>query len=247
MKLKDRVAIVTGGGSGIGEATALRFVDEGAKVAIADVVMEGANKVAEVAKEKGGEVLVHQANICKKEEVDGMVAATLDQFGKVDILINNAGINKDAMTKKMTEEQWDQVLDVNLKGTFLCSQSAARPMMEQNYGRIINTASIGALGNMGQANYTASKAGVMGLTKTLALELARYNITVNCISPGATKTPMLATMPEDIAERFIKKIPLRRFAEPEELANAHLFLASEEAGYITGQVIFVDGGISVGF
>jgi NAD(P)-dependent dehydrogenase (short-subunit alcohol dehydrogenase family) len=247
MRLKDRVAIVTGGGSGIGESTVLRFVEEGAKVAIVDVVMEGANRVAEAVKEKGGEALVHQANIVKKDEVDGMVAATLDQFGRVDILINNAGINKDAMTKKMTEEQWDQVLDVNLKGTFLCSQSAARPMMEQKYGRIINTASIGALGNIGQANYTASKAGVMGLTKTLALELARYGITVNCISPGATKTPMLAKMPEEIAEMFMKKIPLRRFAEPEELANAHLFLASEEAAYVTGQIIFVDGGISLGF
>lgn len=247
MRLEDRVAIVTGGGSGIGESTVLRFVDEGAKVAIVDVVPEGANKVAEAVKEKGGEALVSIANICKKEDVDKMVASTLDHFGKVDILINNAGINRDSIAKKMTEEQWDKVMDVNLKGTFLCSQAAAVPMMEQNYGRIVNTASIGALGNIGQANYAASKAGVMGLTKTLALELARYNITVNCVSPGATKTPMTATMPPEFAEKLTKKIPLRRFAEADELANAHLFLASEESSYITGQTIFVDGGISVGF
>ncbi len=247
MRLKDRVAIVTGGGSGIGESTVLRFVDEGAKVAIVDVVPEGANRVAETVKEKGGEALVAIANICKKADVDKMIASTLDDFGKVDILINNAGINRDSIAKKMTEEQWDQVMDVNLKGTFLCSQAAAVPMMEQNYGRIVNTASIGALGNIGQANYAASKAGVMGLTKTLALELARYNITVNCVSPGATKTPMTAAMPPEFAEKLTKKIPLRRFAEPDELANAHLFLASEESSYITGQIIFVDGGISVGF
>lgn len=247
MRLKDRVAIVTGGGSGIGESTVLRFVDEGAKVTIVDIVPEGANRVAEAVKEKGGEAQVSIANICKKADVDEMVAATLERFGKVDILINNAGINRDSITKKMTEEQWDQVMDVNLKGTFLCSQAAAVPMMEQNYGRIVNTASIGALGNIGQANYAASKAGVMGLTKTLALELARYNITVNCVSPGATKTPMTAAMPPEFAEKLTKKIPLRRFAEPNELANAHLFLASEESSYITGQIIFVDGGISVGF
>ncbi len=247
MRLKDRVAIVTGGGSGIGESTVLRFVDEGAKVTIVDIVPEGANRVAEAVKEKGGEAQVSIANICKKADVDEMVAATLERFGKVDILINNAGINRDSIAKKMTEEQWDQVMDVNLKGTFLCSQAAAVPMMEQNYGRIVNTASIGALGNIGQANYAASKAGVMGLTKTLALELARFNITVNCVSPGATKTPMTAAMPPEFAEKLTKKIPLRRFAEPNELANAHLFLASEESSYITGQIIFVDGGISVGF
>lgn len=247
MRLEDKVAIVTGGGSGIGEATVLRFVEEGAKVAIVDVVLEGANKVADAAKEKGGEVLVHQTDIAKKDDVDKMVAATLDQFGKVDILINNAGINRDAIAKKMTEEQWDKVMDVNLKGTFLCSQAASVPMMEQNYGRIVNTASIGALGNVGQSNYAASKCGVMGLTKTLALELARYNITVNCVSPGATKTPMTAKMPPEFAEKLTKKIPLRRFAEASELANAHLFLASDESSYITGQIVFVDGGISVGF
>lgn len=247
MRLKDRVAIVTGGGSGIGEATVLRFCQEGAKVVINDIVLEGANRVASIAKERGWEVLVHQANICRREEVKRMVSATLDSFGKLDILINNAGINRDAIARKMTEEQWDEVMDVNLKGTFLCAQAASLPMIQQEYGRIVNTASIGALGNVGQANYAASKSGVMGLTRTLALELARYNITVNCVSPGATKTPMTARMPEDFAEKLTKKIPLRRFAEASEIANAHLFLASEESSYITGQVLFVDGGISVGF
>ena len=247
MRLKDRVAIVTGGGSGIGEATVMRFCEEGAKVVVNDVVLEGAERVASAAKEQGWEALVNQGNIGKKEDVDELIAATLDNFGKVDVLINNAGINRDSIVKKMTEKQWDQVIDVNLKGTFLTAQAASVPMMEQKYGRIVNTASIGALGNIGQANYAASKAGVMGLTKTLALEFARYNITVNCVSPGATKTPMTAKMPPEFAEKLTKKIPLRRFAESSEVANAHLFLASEESSYITGQIVFVDGGISVGF
>ena len=146
----------------------------------------------------------------------------------------------------MSEEQWDKVIDINLKGTFLCAQAALGPMIEQNSGRIINTASIGALGNIGQANYSASKAGVIGLTKTLALEGARYNITVNCVSPGATNTAMTAKIPPEIAQKVKEKIPLGRFAEPKEIAAIHLFLAGEESSYITGQAIFVDGGISVG-
>ncbi len=186
------------------------------------------------------------ADVCKKSDVENMIKQTLKQFGRLDILVNNAGINKDSFAKKMSEEQWDKVIDINLKGTFLCAQAALGPMMEQKSGRIINTASIGALGNIGQANYSASKAGVIGLTKTLALEGARYNINVNCVSPGATNTPMTANMPPEIVQIVKKKIPLGRFAEPRDIANVHLFLASEESSYITGQVIFVDGGISVG-
>jgi 3-oxoacyl-(acyl-carrier-protein) reductase len=246
MRLKNKVALITGGGSGIGEATAMRFAEEGAKVVINDVDMENANKVAEKIKANGGEVLVLKADVSDKSEVEGMIEQVQEHFGRLDVLVNNAGINRDAFVKKMTEEQWDMVININLKGTFLCSQAVLKVMGEQKSGRIINTSSIGALGNPGQANYAASKCGVIGLTKTLALEFARYNINVNCVAPGATKTPMTASMPEDIAEMFKKKIPLRRFAESNEIANMHVFLASDEASYITGQVIFVDGGLSVG-
>ncbi|UCE37094.1 MAG: beta-ketoacyl-ACP reductase [Thermoplasmata archaeon] len=246
MKLKDKVALITGAGSGIGEATALRFAEEGAKVVINDVVEENANSVAEKINSKGKEAIVLLADISSKEEVDRMFHEIMDIFEKLDILVNNAGINKDAFAKKMTEEQWDAVININLKGTFLCCQAAMKIMGEQKYGRIINTSSIGALGNMGQANYAASKCGVIGLTKTLALECARYNINVNCVAPGATKTPMTIKMPKEIFDMITDKIPLNRWAEPKEIANMHVFLASDEASYITGQVIFVDGGISVG-
>ena len=246
MKLKNKVALITGGGSGIGEATVLRFAEEGAKVVINDLNADNANSVAEKLKAKGCDVLVCIADVCKKSDVEDMIKKTLKKFGRLDILVNNAGINRDSFAKKMSEEQWDKVIDINLKGTFLCAQAALGPMMEQKSGKIINTASIGALGNIGQANYSASKAGVIGLTKTLALEAARYNINVNSVSPGATNTAMTANMPSEIIQFVKGKIPLGRFAEPKDIANMHLFLASEESDYITGQVIFVDGGISVG-
>ncbi|UCG69366.1 MAG: 3-oxoacyl-[acyl-carrier-protein] reductase [Thermoplasmata archaeon] len=246
MRLKDKVALITGSGSGIGEATAMKFSEEGAKLIINDVNMESANNVAEKIKATGGEVLVLKADISKKDEVEGMIEQIIEHFGRLDILVNNAGVNRDAFVKKMTEEDWDTVITINLKGTFLCAQAAMNAMSKQKYGKIINTSSIGALGNPGQANYASSKCGVIGLTRTLALECARYNINVNCVAPGATKTPMTAQIPKEIAEAITGKIPLKRFAEPEEIANLHLFLASDEASYITGQVIFVDGGISVG-
>jgi NAD(P)-dependent dehydrogenase (short-subunit alcohol dehydrogenase family) len=246
MRLKDRVAIITGAGNGIGEATALKFSEDGAKVVLCDIDEPGGKRVADLIKSNGKEALFVKADVGVKTEVAEVVKQALEKFGKLDILINNAGINRDALAKKMTEEQWDLVMNVNLKGTFLCAQLAIEPMSAQNYGRIVNTASIGVLGNIGQANYAASKCGVIGLTKTLALELARYNITVNCVAPGGTNTPMTAKMPQDIAEKFRQMVPLRRFAEPVEIANAHLFFASDEASYITGQVLFVDGGLSVG-
>jgi 3-oxoacyl-[acyl-carrier protein] reductase len=247
MRLKDKVALITGGGSGIGEATALRFAQEGAKIVINDVNEENANKVAEAIKAKGSEVLICIADVTKKSDVDNMFKQVLERFGRLDVLVNNAGINKDRMAKKMSEEEWDDVISINLKGTFLCAQAALAPMIAQKSGRIINTASIGALGNIGQTNYSASKMGVIGLTKSLALECARYNITVNCIAPGATFTPMFAKLPPEIAQKIKEKVPLDRFGDPSEIANAHLFLASDESSFITGQTIFVDGGMSVGF
>ena len=246
MRLKDRVAIVTGGGAGIGEATSLLFAQEGAKLVVADIDLSGAERVAGLIKEKGGEAVPFKVDVRNVADVTNMVGAAIKNFGGLDILVNNAGVNRDAIAKRMTEEQWDFVLDVNLKGTFLCCQAASVPMMEKKYGRIINTSSIGSLGNIGQANYSASKAGVIGLTKTLALELAKYNILVNCVAPGATKTQMTAGIPPEIAAKFQDGIPLKRFAEPAEIAAMHLFFAGAEASYITGQVIFVDGGISLG-
>lgn len=255
MRLQDKVALITGGGSGIGAATVLRFAEEGARLAIADVNVEAANQVADQVRGMNRPAVVFQVDVTKRADVEAMVRDIVKEYGRLDILINNAGINRDALSvrktkegeiKKMTDEQWDAVLAVNLKGTFLCAQAAAVMMMDQMYGKIVNTSSVGALGNIGQANYAASKAGVWGLTYTLALEYARYNINVNCVAPGATKTQMTAGIPENILAGIVDKIPFRRMAEPRDIANVHLFLASDEAAYITGQVIFVDGGMSVG-
>jgi len=246
MRLKDKVAVVTGGGSGIGKATVRRFAKEGAKVAICDINAEAAKEVAEKCKAAGYDVEAFKLDVSNKQNVDDVFKAVTERFGRLDILVNNAGITQDAFAAKMTEEQWDRVLNVNLKGSFLCCQAAIPIMKEQNYGKIINTSSIGILGNLGQTNYAASKMGIIGLTRTLALELARNNITVNSISPGATKTPMTDKLPEDIAKQFTAKIPFKRFAEPEEIANAHVFFASDESAYITGQMIFVAGGLDLG-
>jgi len=246
MRLQDKIALITGAGSGIGEATARRFAAEGAVVALNDVNTEGATRLARELSDQGTRVLVLEGSVTNKSDVEAMVNKTLEQFKRIDILINNAGINRDALAKKMTEEQWDSVINVNLKGAFLCCQAVFGPMSEQKYGKINNTASIGAYGNIGQANYAASKAGVVGMSWALALEYARYNINVNVVAPGATNTPMTAGMPDKVREMITNSIPLKRMAGPEEIANAHLFLASDEAGYITGQVIFVDGGITIG-
>ena len=246
MRLKDRVALITGAGRGIGAATARRFAAEGAIVVVSDV---DATSIGEVVKEieaAGGRALGIEGSVTDKQAVEAMIDRTLKTFGRLDILVNNAGVNRDALLTKMTDDQWDIVIDVNLKGTFLCCRAAVPAMIEQKRGCITTTASIGVLGNIGQANYAASKCGVIGLTKTLALELARYNIRINCVSPGATETQMTSGIPENIRTALVNKIPLRRFASPEEIANVHLFLVSDEASYITGQVIFVDGGISVG-
>lgn len=247
MRFEGKVALVTGAGGGIGEATARRFASEGAAVVINDVNEESVNKVAKAIEADGGKALPIVGSVTAKAEVDAMVEKTVKELGSLDILVNNAGINRDAMLKKLTEEMFDQVIGVNLKGTFLCAQAAAMAMIAgEKGGRIINTSSIGVMGNLGQTNYAASKAGVIGMTRTLALELARYKITVNAIAPGGTETAMLAGVPEKVREGFISKIPLRRFAQPDEIAAAHAFLASEEGAYITGQTIFVDGGITLG-
>ena len=246
MRLEGRVVLVTGAGSGIGEATARRFAQEGATVVVNDVDIALARPVAAGLQHGGARALSVAGDVTKRADIEAMIHHVVGEFGRLDVLVNNAGINRDAMSHKMTEEQWDLVLTVNLKGTFLCAQAALPRMREHGWGRVINTSSVGSLGNIGQANYAASKAGVIGLTRTLALEYAKYGITVNCVAPGPVMTRMLAGVPEAIREKIVAKVPIGRIARPEEIAGVHAFLASEDAAYITGQVIFVDGGISVG-
>jgi 3-oxoacyl-[acyl-carrier protein] reductase len=254
MGFQDKVALVTGAGSGIGRATALRFAAEGAAVIAVDIDDSGVNETAQQIRETGGNVAVVVANIAERAGAQSAVHAALDNFKRLDILVNNAGITRDALNvrvkdgevKTMSDEQWDAVLNVNLKGSWLVAQAASVPMIQAKAGRIINTSSIAALGNIGQVNYAASKAGVIGLTKTLALELARFNITVNAVAPGAVETRMTAAIPDALRAQLIERIPLKYMAKPEEIAGVHAFLAGEDARYITGQVIFVDGGLSVG-
>jgi len=246
MRLEGKVALVTGAGNGIGEATARRFAREGAIVVANDVDMEQARSVVTDLQRAGARALAVAGDVTKRADVETLMHHVVAEFGRVDVLINNAGINRDAMSHKMTEEQWDQVLSVNLKGTFLCAQAALTRMREHGWGRVVNTSSIGSLGNIGQANYAASKAGVIGLTRTLALEYAKYGITVNCIAPGPVMTRMLAGVPEAIREKIVARVPIGRIARPDEIAGVHAFLASDDAAYITGQVVFVDGGMSVG-
>jgi NAD(P)-dependent dehydrogenase (short-subunit alcohol dehydrogenase family) len=246
MRLQGKVALVTGAASGIGAATAKRLAREGALVAVNDAKLDGLEAVAGEIRAAGAKALVVPGDVAKKADVERLVREVTQAFGRLDILINNAGINRDAMAAKMTEEQWDAVLAVNLKGTFLCCQAALPGMRERAWGRVVNTSSVGSLGNIGQANYAASKAGVIGLTRTLALEYAKYGVTVNAIAPGPVMTQMLAGVPEQIKEKIIAQVPVGRIASPDEVAGVHVFLASDDAAFITGQVIFVDGGMSVG-
>ena len=245
--LRNRVVLITGASTGIGAAAALAFARAGSRLALHyNASADQAQAVAVQARELGAEAHLVQADLSETAAASRVVEETMAAYGRIDVLINNAGINRDAMSHKMTEEQWDQVLSVNLKGTFLCAQAALPRMRERGWGRVVNTSSIGSLGNIGQANYSASKAGVIGLTKTLALEYARYGVTVNCVAPGAVMTPMLAGVPDQIREKITAGIPVGRIAEPREIAAVHAFLASDDAAFITGQVIFVDGGMSVG-
>lgn len=254
MLLAEKVALITGAGSGIGRATALRFAQEGARVVISDLNQDGLETTAEALSKTGNQAVTVVGNVAVRADAQRMVDAALKQFDRLDILINNAGISRDGLTtrlkdddlKLMPDENWEVVLEVNLKGTWLCAQLAAVPMIRQQAGRIVNTASVAALGNVGQANYSASKAGVIGLTKTLALEWARYGIAVNAVAPGAVKTGMTAAIPEKVMAGLLQQIPYRRLAEPAEIAAVHAFLASDQASYLTGQVIFVDGGLTAG-
>ncbi len=242
--LKDKVALVTGASRGIGKAIAERFAEAGASVVICARNDELLKQVAAEITSKGQKCLALRADVTSEKDVDETVKKTLDTHGRLDILVNNAGIVRDNLIARMKAEDWDIVLSTNLKSAFLFISAAARPMMRQRMGRIINiTSVIGIRGNMGQANYAASKAGVIGLTKSVARELASRNILVNAIAPGFIATDMTGQISGEHRNLIMKEIPLARLGQPEDIANAALFLASDRAGYITGQVINVDGGM----
>lgn len=245
MKLDGKVALVTGASRGIGRAIALDLARQGANVAVNYAGSEAsANNVVEEIKALGREAFAIQCDVSNSESVTNMVKETIDRFGKLDILVNNAGVTKDNLLMRMKEEEWDDVININLKGVFLCTKAVTRQMMKQRSGRIINISSIvGVSGNPGQANYVAAKSGVIGLTKTSAKELAARGITVNAVAPGFITTDMTDKLTEDIKNEMLKQIPLSTFGEPSDIANVVTFLASEESRYITGQTIHVDGGM----
>ncbi len=245
MRLKDKVAVITGSGRGIGRAIAIAMAKEGAKVVVNDIDEEPAKEVVETIKKNGGEAVYSINSVFPLSSAEAIIKTAIDNFGRIDILVNNAGVIRDAMVHKMTEEDFDLVINTHVKGTFCCTKAAYTYMREQKSGRIINVTSYAGLrGNIGQANYCAAKAAIIGLTKSNAKEFGRYNITVNAISPNA-KTRMVESIPPEVLKGFEKQIPLGRFGEPEEMAPMVIFLASDEAGYITGQIIAVDGGFSV--
>jgi NAD(P)-dependent dehydrogenase (short-subunit alcohol dehydrogenase family) len=247
MRLKDKVAIVTGAGRGIGEGIALRFAEEGATLIVNDVSEADASRTAEAIKNKGGQAVVVIGSVASRQVAQKMVDTAVKEFGAVDILVNNAGIIRDAMLHKMTDEQWDQVIEVNLKGVFLCTQCAAQVMREKGYGKIINVSSSSWRGNPGQINYSATKAGVIGMTKTAAKELAPKGINVNVIAPAMVFTDMMKSMPPEKVDQLEKMlafiVPLNRWGAPRDIANLALFLASDESSFITGQLIHCDGGM----
>lgn len=247
LSLNERVALVTGGSRGIGRAVALELARRGAAVVVNyNKSPEAAEQVVAEIKAAGGKAAAAQADVSSLQAAQELVKFAVDTFGDLHILVNNAGITKDTLIMMMSEEDWDSVIDTNLKSTFNCSKAAVKHMMRKRYGRIINMASIsGQMGNGGQTNYSASKAGQIGFTKALAREVASRNITVNAVAPGFVDTEILNAMPPEVLEAAIKMVPLGRKATPEEIGYAVAFLASDQAGYITGQVLGVDGGTAM--
>jgi 3-oxoacyl-[acyl-carrier protein] reductase len=244
LKLAGKVALVTGAAQGIGKAVALLLARNGADIVVSDINLEKAEETAKEVQILGRKALAIKVDVAKSDDVDKMVQAILAQFGHIDILINNAGIARDKLILRMTEEDWDAVLNINLKGTFNCTKAVVRHMSKQKSGKIVSIASVvGEMGNAGQGNYAASKAGVIGFTKTIAREFAQRGINVNVIAPGYIETPMTEALPDKVKEDLKRLIPMDRLGKPEDVAEAVLFLVSESANYITGQVLNVNGGI----
>ncbi|WP_027308993.1 3-oxoacyl-[acyl-carrier-protein] reductase [Caloramator sp. ALD01] len=244
MRLQGKVAIITGAARGIGKATAEKFLKEGASVVICDINQEQVDTAVNELKAISENVIGVKVDVTNRAEVDEMVRLTVEKFGKVDCLVNNAGITADNTLLKMTEAEWDRVIDINLKGVFNCGQAVAKVMVDQGSGVILNATSVvGLYGNYGQTNYAATKWGVIGMTKTWAKELGKKGIRVNAVAPGFILTPMTEKMPEKVLEMMKDKAPLKRLGMPEDIANAYAFLASDEASFITGAVLSVDGGI----
>jgi len=247
MEFEGKTAVVTGagrGGRGIGRSIALELAAGGANIVIADYIEEAAQSVADEVKAAGREAVAVKADVANPEDADRIIKIAVDKFGTVDILINNAGITRDNLILRMTEEEWDSVLDVNLKGAFLCTKAAAKYMLRQRSGKIVNVASVmGIIGNPGQANYSASKGGIIALTKTTARELGSRGINVNAVAPGFIQTVMTEEMPEQAKKDIESRIPLERLGTPDDVAKVVRFLCSEAAGYVTGQVINIDGGM----
>lgn len=247
MELKERVALITGGASGIGKAITLELAKNGAYIAINyNSSKTQAELLVEEITNNGGRAIAIKADVSNFLEAENLVKETINHFGKLDILVNNAGVTRDTLIMRMKEEQFDDVININLKGVWNVCRHASRHLTRSNYGRIVNISSVSGLtGNIGQSNYTAAKAGVIGLTKTLAREFASRNITANVVAPGLIETNMTKDLPEDIVSNFLRNIPLNRLGQPEEIAHAVSFLVSDKAKYITGQVLTVDGGMVI--
>lgn len=245
-RLEDKVAIVTGSGRGLGAATAVRLAQEGAHVVVNDLNADNAQETHRKVTELGRTALLSTHDVSQHLAAKALIDEAHVKFGRIDILVNNAGITRDSLLHKLTEEKFDEVIRVNLKGVFNCAQAAATVMTEQKSGRIINLSSVAALGNIGQTNYSASKAAVIGMTRTLALELARHNITVNAIAPGFFDSALTQQIPDDVKNKLISRVPLKRMGQAEEIGALVAYLASNEAGYFTGQTFYIDGGLSVG-
>lgn len=244
MRLKDKIAIITGGARGIGKAISELFAKEGAIVVIWDLLKEGEETAAGI-RAAGGRAVFEQISVTDQQAVEASAKALFELYGRIDILINNAGITRDRTLSKISDEEWHQVIDVNLNGVFYCTRAIVPYMRQNGYGRIVSASSnVALMGNFGQTNYAATKAGIIGMTKTWALELGKYGITVNCIAPGFTETEMTAKIPKDVIESLVNQIPVRKVAKPLDIAYGYLYLASDEASFVSGICLTIDGGVA---